>query len=175
MSIKKKLAGLSAALAVSLTSLLGVQSVVAPDAQAAVCKTAPLTVDGVFGKQSVCALQRFLGMKTQDGVISGQRSALKKFRPALTSVASGSSGSATVRELQGVLLSWEGQYQDDGGPYFDGKIDGQIGERTVMGLQRFLGEFGWYCPSGCTYKGEIDGVFGKTTAKAFQEFLNSVW
>jgi hypothetical protein len=56
ITMKKRLAGLGAAVAVALTGLIGVQSVVAPEAQAVTCpkKNVHLDVDGVFGPKSVC-------------------------------------------------------------------------------------------------------------------------
>jgi peptidoglycan hydrolase-like protein with peptidoglycan-binding domain len=94
---------------------------------------------------------------TQDGVISGQKSANKKYFPKLTSVTYGSAGSKAIKELQRRLgISQSGQFD----------------KSTITQLQYFLGWTGLYCPSGCVYKGNYDGYFGVNTAKALQAYLN---
>lgn len=105
---------------------------------------AKLSVDGKCGKSTVKALQKYLGV-TQDGIISGQNSALKKYHPALTAVKYGKGGSATVRSMQ----KWLGITQD-----------GQWGRNTSVALQKKLGV-------------AQDGIAGANTIKALQKFLNS--
>ena len=63
---------------------------------AEVAGAAKLSVDGKCGKNTVKALQKYLGV-TQDGVISGQNAALKRYHPALTAVKYGKGGSTTVK------------------------------------------------------------------------------
>ena len=105
---------------------------------------AKLSVDGKCGKNTVKALQKYLGV-TQDGVISGQNKALKKYHPALTAVRYGKGGSTTVRKMQ----KWLGITQD-----------GQWGRNTSVALQKKLGV-------------TQDGIAGANTVKALQKFLNS--
>lgn len=108
-----------------------------------------LSVDGVGGKSTVAALQKFL--KTPiDGIISGQKSSLKKYYPALTAVQFGGKGSSCVSALQ----RWCGA-----------KADGIWGEGTSAKLQDKLKAEGYY-------KGARDGKFGKTSMKALQKYLN---
>jgi len=107
----------------------------------------PLTLDGVFGRKSVEALQRYT-LTAQDGVISDQHPSLAYCRPALTSVTSGTAGSTTIRELQRRLGVG---------------ADGQFGPATIKALQqKMLGMKG----------NSVDGHFGAISAKAFQDFLN---
>lgn len=105
---------------------------------------AKLSVDGKCGKNTVKALQKYLGV-TQDGVISGQNAALKRYHPALTAVKYGKGGSTTVRKMQ----KWLGISQD-----------GQWGRDTSVALQKKLGT-------------AQDGIAGANTVKALQKFLNS--
>lgn len=105
---------------------------------------AKLSVDGKCGKNTVKALQKYLGV-TQDGVISGQNAALKRYHPALTAVKYGKGGSTTVRKMQ----KWLGISQD-----------GQWGRDTSVALQKKLGV-------------AQDGIAGANTVKALQKFLNS--
>lgn len=106
--------------------------------------SAVLSVDGKCGKNTVKALQKYFGV-TQDGVISGQNKALKKYHPALTAVKYGKGGSTTVRKMQ----KWLGITQD-----------GQWGRNTSVALQKKLGV-------------TQDGIAGVNTIKALQKFLNS--
>lgn len=103
-----------------------------------------LTVDGVGGKNTVRALQRFLGTPA-DGVISGQNKALKKYHPALMPVEYGKGGSVCVKYLQ----KWLGITKD-----------GQWGKNTSKALQKKLGV-------------TVDGIFGENSMMALQAYLNS--
>lgn len=103
----------------------------------------PLVVDGIGGNCTVRAMQRFFGTP-QDGVISGQNKALKKFYPALTAVEYGKGGSPCVKNLQ----RWVGTTQD-----------GIIGEQTVKAWQKKIGV-------------ASDGIFGVNSMKAWQKYLN---
>lgn len=83
-------------------------------------KTAPLLVDGVWGKATTRALQRFLGLK-DDGVIGPvTRKALQRW---LGVTADGSWGRVTRRALQRKLGV---------------RADGAWGKDTVRALQRYL-------------------------------------
>ena len=115
------------------------------------CKKAPspydengkLICDGVGGAATVKAMQRFFGT-TQDGVISGQNKAQKKYYPALIAVEYGSGGSPCIRNLQ----RWVGTAQD-----------GVWGVQTSKAMQKKLGV-------------ACDGIFGPNSMRAWQEYLN---
>jgi len=103
-----------------------------------------LKLDGNFGPASVKRLQARLGTK-QDGVISGQGNADRKYHTNLFSVNYGSGGSDVVRALQRKLKV---------------TADGYLGPNTIKALQRYLGI-------------KQDGYFGPTTAKTLQARLNA--
>lgn len=103
----------------------------------------PLVEDGIGGANTIRALQRFL-CTPQDGEISGQKSSLKKYYPALKAVEYGKGGSVCVRYLQ----KWLGIKQD-----------GIWGQNTSKALQKKLGV-------------TVDGIFGTNSMKALQRFLN---
>lgn len=111
--------------------------------------------DGLFYWSSVRKMQRWLKMKTVDGVISGQLPALKKNLPAIAPACqfvAGGKGSATVVALQKKI----------GSP-----ADGLMGKATVTALQKYLNKM-----LGISLA--VDGIFGSGTAKAFQKYLNNV-
>lgn len=108
-----------------------------------VASAAALTLDGIGGKATVTAMQRFFGT-TQDGVISGQNKSLAKYYPALKSVKYGTGGSACIKALQ----RWLGITQD-----------GILGEKTVKAWQKKIGV-------------TADGIFGPASMKAWQTYLN---
>ena len=114
---------------------------------AAAPSTNTITVDGKFGTNSIKALQKVLGT-TQDGVISGQLSSLKKYHTGFSSgINYGSGGSATIKALQKLLkLS---------GP------DGQLGPNTIKSFQKYLG------------LSDPDGYWGPNTSKAVQKWINT--
>lgn len=104
-----------------------------------------LTVDGIGGKATVKAMQKFFGT-TQDGVISGQNISLqKKYYPALTAVQSGKGGSPCIKNLQ----RWVGTTQD-----------GVLGQATVKAWQKKIGV-------------TADGIFGTNSMKKWQTYLNN--
>lgn len=89
--------------------------------------TAPqlLDVDGVAGKKTIAALQRQLGSKYVDGVISGQASINKHYMPAVTAVSwEGNGQSECVKLLQKLLGC---------------SVDGFIGRQTATALNKRLG------------------------------------
>ena len=102
-----------------------------------------LAVDGLFGPASVRRLQSVLGT-VQDGYLSGQSSASKRYHSGLRSVRYGSGGSTAVRALQRKLKV---------------SADGYFGPQTIRAWQRKLGV-------------TADGYFGPNTAKAAQRMLN---
>ena len=112
--------------------------------------TKKLTVDGKGGASTVKATQKFFGVK-QDGVISGQKKANKKYYSALTSVKFGKGGSTTIKKLQ----NWVGA-----------KPDGVLGQATCKKWQKKLQTLGYY-------SGAIDGNFGPKSMKAWQNCLNN--
>ena len=129
-----------------------VATTVAQVVKTATASAAPktLTVDGKGGVSTVKATQKFFGTK-QDGVITGQKKANKKFYSSLTSVKFGKGGSVTVKKLQ----SWVGA-----------KPDGVLGQGTAKKWQSKLKKLGYY-------NGAIDGHFGPKSMKAWQKALNN--
>lgn len=117
--------------------------IVNPAVKGEVVPTPKLTVDGIGGPATVRAMQSFFGTP-EDGIISGQNKALKKYYPALTAVAYGQNGSTCVKKLQ----KWLGI-----------SADGIWGENTSKALQKKLGV-------------TADGFFGTNSMKALQKFLN---
>lgn len=113
-----------------------------------VVKRFNLSVDGSLGTESIKALQAYLGT-VQDGIISGQHKANRKYLIACPSnwrFTAAHTGSKCIRALQTKL----------------GVIsDGLCGKDTIKALQKRL------CVS-------VDGYLGKETAKALQRYLNSV-
>ena len=112
--------------------------------------TTKLTVDGKGGKSTVKAMQKFFGTK-QDGVISGQKKANKKYYSSISSVNFGKGGSTLVKKLQ----NWVGA-----------KPDGVLGQGTAKKWQKKLQALGYY-------SGAIDGYFGAKSMKAWQTCLNN--
>lgn len=120
-------------------------------------KPAKLVVDGLFYTASVKRLQQWLNI-SQTGKITGQKTKMKKYIPAIEKVCTWTGkGSTAIRALQ-ELLKAKG--------YDPGTIDGLCGKNTVTALQTYLKAKG-YNP------GSIDGIFGENTAKALQRFLNT--
>lgn len=103
-----------------------------------------LVVDGKGGKNTIRALQKFLGTP-QDGIISGQTASLDKYHPAITAIKHGKGGSMCVKYLQ----KWLGIKQD-----------GQWGKQTSKALQTVIGV-------------DNDGIFGAASTRALQQYLNS--
>ena len=118
--------------------------IINPAVSGEVVPTPKLDVDGIGGAATIRALQGFLGTP-EDGLLSGQNKALKKYYPAITAVAYGSNGSTCVKALQ----KWVGT-----------STDGVWGEQTSKALQKKLGV-------------TADGIFGVNSVKALQTFLNS--
>lgn len=102
-----------------------------------------LICDGEGGRATIMEMQRFFGT-TQDGIISGQNKALKKYYPSLISVQFGTGGSPCIRNLQ----KWVGTTQD-----------GVLGPGTVTAWQKKIGV-------------TADGIFGSNSMKAWQKYLN---
>lgn len=114
-----------------------------------------IAVDGDGGYHTVKRLQEFLGLSDPDGLIGRQRTSLKKYFPAFTSVSfSTSGGSNTIVALQ----KWLGLSDPDG----------LIGANTAGALQRRLRDYG-YLPSNES----IDNIIGTKTMKALQTALNN--
>ena len=104
-----------------------------------------LTIDGIGGPATVKAMQRFFST-TQDGVITGQKKANKKYYSALNAVKYGKGGSSCIRQLQ----RWVGTTQD-----------GVLGEKTVRAWQKKIGIT------------NPDGHFGSQSMKIWQTYLNT--
>ena len=82
----------------------------------------PIVVDGIGGGMTIMALQRFLS-QVEDGVLSGQVLAQKKWYPGLTAVEFDGCGSPTVKALQKWLSI---------------SADGVWGANTSKALQKYL-------------------------------------
>lgn len=108
-----------------------------------------LTVDGKIGHNTVKALQLFLNVGFNDGILSGQLASTRKYHLAFVngSIVYGTGGSATVKALQ----RWVGVVD----------ADGYMGAYTIKALQRKLGV-------------KVDGYFGAETANALQRYLNNL-
>ena len=114
-----------------------------------------IAVDGVGGYETVYRLQQFLNLSGPDGLIGHQRSARKKYYPALTAVSFSLFGSSnTVTALQ--------KFLNLSGP------DGIIGPNTAGALQRRLRDLGYLAASE-----EIDNIIGAKTMRALQTALNN--
>lgn len=109
-------------------------------------KTHPpkLKVDGVGGRSTVAAMQRFFSTPA-DGIISGQSRTKRKCYPALVSVSFGKGGSACIKQLQ----RWLGVKQS-----------GVLDNNTVKAWQKKINV-------------KADGVFGVASMKAWQRYLNT--
>lgn len=110
--------------------------------------TGKIAVDGEWGQSTTRNLQKVLGTP-QDGIVSGQRTACKKYLPncLVTSwkYSTNGRGSVVIKALQrkiGVTA------------------DGIMGRQTVLKLQSWLGT-------------PQDGICGKATVKALQGWINS--
>lgn len=113
-----------------------------------------LVVDGDWGKATTKACQKLLGT-TQDGIVSGQSTSNKKYLLSVSTTSweftnKKSTGSSMIRALQRLIGA---------------DVDGQFGKKSVIALQKYLKNEGYY-------KGAIDGKCGKQTVKALQTFLN---
>ena len=102
-----------------------------------------VTIDGDMGTATVKASQKLFGTP-QDGIITGQLKANKKYYPQILSVSFGGGGSLMVKRLQ----AWLGV-----------DSDGIIGPETVKAWQKKIGV-------------KVDGYFGTESVKAWQKFLN---
>lgn len=103
-----------------------------------------IAVDGDMGSATVKESQRLFGT-VQDGVISGQLKANKKYYPNIVAVSFGGGGSLMVERLQ----AWVGT-----------TVDGIIGPNTVKAWQKKIGV-------------TADGYFGENSVKAWQKYLNA--
>lgn len=113
-----------------------------------------LVVDGIFGFNSVLAMQKWLA-SYEDGVISSQLKAQSKYFPALIAVTYGTQGSVGIEQLQKKI----GLKGED--------VDGFLGKQTITALQKFLIKNKYDVG-----KHGADGYFGSDSAKAMQTFLN---
>ena len=117
-----------------------------------------VTEDGVWGVSTTKYTQKLMGT-TQDGIVSAQRKAAKKYLPA---AHTGSwqfnkfigGGSPMIKKLQVYI----GMASKD--------CDGLFGTGSTKKLQTFLKNKGFYT-------GSVDGILGTGTAKAWQKYLNS--
>lgn len=109
----------------------------------------PIEVDGIGGGLTVMLTQRFFNM-LEDGIISGQVKAQKKWYPNLIAVEFGGGGSPTIKAMQ----KWLGI-----------AADGVWGHDTSVALQAYLKREGYY-------DGDEDGIFGYGSMCGWQNFLN---
>ena len=110
--------------------------------------------DGLWGVTTTKYTQKALGTP-QDGIVSGQLMSCKKYLPGVLTSSwefkYWGSGSVMVKAIQNLVGA---------------KADGKAGYNTVVAMQKFLKEKGFYT-------GAIDGVMGKLTVIAWQKYINS--
>lgn len=123
-------------------------------APAAAVDDGELAVDGDWGKDTTRGTQRVMGTPV-DGIVSGQLTSCKKY--LLNCLQSSwdfgrdGAGSPMVRAIQRLVGA---------------TVDGLMGKKTVMAMQRFLNAHGFYC-------GAVDGYMGPKTVMAWQRYINS--
>ena len=107
-----------------------------------------LAVDGMWGKTTTIAMQKWLGGLKKDGIINNQRKSAKKICPAALTKAwqfnGVKGGDPAIKKLQ----QWLGV-----------KDHGLMTDHTISHLQKKL-------------KVERTGILDKKTVEAFQRFLN---
>ena len=116
-----------------------------------------VTEDGIWGVSTTKYTQKLMGT-TQDGIVSAQRKAAKKYLPA---AHTGSwqfnkfigGGSPMIKKLQAYI----GMTSKE--------CDGLFGAGSIKKFQTFLKKKG-------LYTGSVDGIMGTGTAKAWQKYLN---
>lgn len=114
--------------------------------------------DGIWGVSTTKYTQKLMGT-TQDGIVSNQRKAAKKYIPAahagswqFNKILGG--GSPMIKKLQAYI----GMTSKE--------CDGLFGVGSIKQFQTFLKNKGYYT-------GSVDGVMGTGTAKAWQKYLNT--
>lgn len=108
--------------------------------------TDKLAVDGIAGKTTIMAAQKFFGTP-QTGEFGGQLKSLKKYHKGFAgNIEYGKGGSAFIYALQ--------RYLKLSNP------DGQLGPNTIKATQKMIGV-------------TADGYWGTATSKAFQKWLNT--
>lgn len=115
-----------------------------------------IEVDGKIGRITIRKLQRVLGAKNIDGILSAQYKPNKKYYPAFIDGVSWSqrynkAGSPTVRLLQRLVGA---------------SPDGTLGKDTAKMLQRFLN-------NKMKTRLTVDGYIGTKTAIVLQKWLNT--
>ena len=113
-----------------------------------------VTVDGYWGYMTTMLSQKI--MKTyQDGIVSGQRTACKKYLPNADTTSwqfsANGGGSQLIKAIQKIIGVSD---------------DGIMGRESVMALQKYLKAKGFYTD-------EVDGYMGSNTVKAWQKYLNT--
>lgn len=115
-----------------------------------------LKVTGRWDKDTTVATQKLLGT-VQDGIVSNQPASNMKYLYAADAgtwqfKSKGyAAGSSVVRALQKLIGA---------------KVDGYFGKNSVVALQKFLKNKGFY-------KDTVDGSMGPATVKAWQQYMNS--
>lgn len=117
-----------------------------------------VTEDGIWGVSTTKYTQKLMGT-TQDGIVSAQRKAAKKYLPAahigswqFNKIIGG--GSPMIKKLQAYI----GMTSKD--------CDGLFGTGSIKKFQTFLKNKGYYT-------GSVDGIMGSGTVKGWQKFINS--
>lgn len=115
-----------------------------------------LAVDGSWGMATTRYTQKFLGT-TVDGIVSNQPRSNKKYLAGASTsswefkLTGYKGGSQMVKALQRLIGA---------------DPDGYFGRQSVIALQKFLQNRGFY-------SGAIDGSMGPETVRAWQRFINS--
>lgn len=114
-----------------------------------------LEIDGSWGTTTTKRTQQYL-KTVQDGIVSGQPIDNRKYLSAVSTTSwefidGKCTGSNMVRALQRLIGA---------------KVDGYFGKQSVIALQTFLKNKGYY-------KSTIDGSMGKLTVSAWQTYLNN--
>lgn len=116
-----------------------------------------IVVDGEWGEDTTRASQHVMGT-IEDGEVSGQLIKYKKYLINCNTnswefVKSSKNGSDLIKAIQ-KLVGLTGK-----------AINGKADKKTVIAIQKFLQEKGYY-------KGAIDGYMGVLTVKGWQKYIN---
>lgn len=113
-----------------------------------------ITEDGIWGVGTTAALQKLLGCSTVDGIVSNQLNKCKVYLLAADTNSwkfsrIGVGGSVTIKKLQAIIGATADGYAGEGTVkalqaflqrkgYVVGAIDGVMGTKTVLALQKYI-------------------------------------